>query len=66
MTQDFIADACDALVQGRQAFLIVVFTKDSSIVHSSLDEKHPSVLHDWMTSGHWNLILQEHLDSLGS
>ena len=66
MTQDFIDDACDALAQGGQAFLIVVLGEDSSIIHSCLDVEHPSVLHDWLTSGHWNLILQEHLDSLDS
>ena len=66
MTQDFIEDACDALAQGGQSFLIVVLTGDSAIVHSALDEEHPAELRDWLDSGHWNLILQEHLDSLHS
>ena len=62
MTHDFIEDASDALSQGGQPFLIVVLTGDSAIVHSALEEEQPSVLRDWLESGHWNLILQEHLD----
>jgi hypothetical protein len=64
MTQDFIEDAAESLAQGGQAFLIVVLGEDSSIIHSCLDTEHPAALHDWLTSGHWNRILQEHLDSL--
>lgn len=66
MTNDFIEDAADLLDQSPEPYIIIVGRGNTMIFTSNFGDNNIKVLEEWLSSGHWNQILKDHLKKLKS
>lgn len=66
MTNDFIDDAADVLDQSLEPYIIIVGRGQKLVLTSNFGEDNLEVLETWLHSGHWNLLLKDHIKEIKS
>jgi hypothetical protein len=64
MTNDFIEDAADLLDQSDEPYIIIVGRGNSMIFTSNVGGNNIKILEEWLISGHWNQMLEDHLKKI--